>query len=95
MKKRWILAALVFFSMIPALAAADCVDLGVYTAWYIEDPHTIVFLRETRLIARVTVPDCFIEPTSDIRLINNLMCDDDMITIDGEVYRVMRVSVIF
>ena len=95
MKKRSVLAALGIFLVIPTLGAADCVDLGSYTAWYVENSHTIVFLRENRLLARVTVPDCSIGPASDIRLVKNLMCNNDQITINGGLYRTMTVDVIF
>jgi hypothetical protein len=43
-KKILILMSFGIFLLSPALAFADCLDLGGFTGWVVEGSHTIVFI---------------------------------------------------
>lgn len=65
-------------------ALADCIDLGNSTSWVREDEHTVVFYRNLRPLARITVGTCTIRPDSTIRLDRSYVCDADSLLIDNE-----------
>ncbi len=93
-KRRWILAGLGIFLLLPNLVLADCADLGSATNWFREDSHTIIFLRGSRPIARLTIPDCQIEPSSQVRLIKGYVCNNDQIIVDNQECRIMTLDAI-
>jgi hypothetical protein len=95
MKKRIpILLSLPILFLLPALVSADCLDLGGYTSWVLEDTHTVVFYMGERPIARLQIEDCTISPSSTIRLIKSYVCDSDSIEIDGETCSIITVQVL-
>ena len=55
-KKRLILITFGILLLIPTLAFADCLDLGGFSSWVLENTHTIVFYMETRPVARLEIP---------------------------------------
>jgi len=83
------------FLLIPALAFADCLNLGDFTSWVLEDTHTIVFYMGVRPMARLEIPNCSIHPSSNIRLIKSYVCDTDSIMIDGEQCSIITLSVLY
>jgi hypothetical protein len=96
MKKRiFILLSLLILFLLPALVPADCLDLGGYTGWVLEDTHTVVFYMGERPIARLQIEDCAISPSSTIRLIKSYVCDSDSIEIDGEKCSIITVQVLY
>ena len=94
-KKRLILISFGILLLIPTLALADCLDLGGFSSWVLEDTHTIVFYMEVRPIARLEIPDCRIYPSSNIRLIKSYVCDTDDIMIDNEKCSIITVNVLY
>jgi len=94
-KKILILISFGIFVLIPALAFADCLDLGGFTSWVLEDTHTIVFYMGTRPVARLEIPYCTMGPSSSIRLIKSYVCDTDSIMIDGEQCSIITLQVLY
>jgi hypothetical protein len=88
----FILAAFLF---LPTLVAADCVDLGTFTSWFLESEHKIIFYRGEKPIARLEVQDCEIQPSSSIRLIESYVCDSDEIIIDGYKCGIISVEILY
>jgi len=94
-KKIIVLFILGILLFLPILVSADCLDLGDFTNWVLEDEHTVVFYREERPMARLEIPDCSIRPSSNIRLIKSYVCDSDDIIIDNEKCHIMTVKVLY
>jgi len=94
-KKRLILLSFGMLLFIPALAFADCLDLGGFTSWILEDMHTIVFYMGTKPVARLEIPYCAINPSSNIRLIKSYVCDSDDIMIDNDKCSIITVTVLY
>jgi hypothetical protein len=93
-----IVILLLIFSMVlffPILVSADCLDLGEFTNWVLEDEHTVVFYRQMRPMARLEIPNCSIRPSSNIRLIKSYICDSDDIVIDNEKCHIMTLRVLY
>ncbi len=76
----------------PGWVFADCLDLGNFTNWTLQDSHTIVLYRGLRPIATLEIPDCQIQSTSTLRLIKSYVCDLDEIVIDEETCSIMTVK---
>ena len=94
-EKILILISLGIFLFIPALAFADCLDLGGFTGWVVEDTHTIVFYMGTRPLARLEIPNCTIRPSSSILLIKSYVCDTDSLMVDGEQCSIITLQVLY
>jgi hypothetical protein len=94
-KKILIVSSFAIWLFFSNLAFADCLDLGRYTSWVLEDSHTIVFYLGERPIARLQIEDCIISPSSNIRLIKSYVCDSDSIEIDGEKCSIITVQVLY
>jgi hypothetical protein len=78
--------------LFPHVASADCVDLGNYTNWYLEDSHRVIFYQGEVPLARLTIPDCEIHRFSHILLLKSYVCDSDNILIDGQKCSIMTVK---
>ncbi len=78
-----VLMGLVIVLLCPALVLSDCVDLRRATSTYVQGGHSVIFYEGVRPIARVDVPYCLINLTSNIRLTTDYICDGDNIIIDG------------
>jgi len=74
---------------------ADCLDLGNFTNWTLQDSHTVVLYRGLRPIAVLEIPNCQIQPTSSIHLIKSYVCDLDNIIIDDETCGIMTVKALY
>ncbi|NWG02816.1 MAG: hypothetical protein HXY44_08175 [Syntrophaceae bacterium] len=90
-----ILVSVLVWLLFPALVSADCLDLGEFTSWVLEDEHTVVFYKQMRPIARLEIPGCSIGPSSNIRLIKSYICDSDEIMIDNEKCNIMTLEVLY
>jgi hypothetical protein len=95
--KQIVILLLIFSMMLsfPILVSADCLDLGEFTSWVVEDEHTVVFYRQSRPMARLEIPNCSIDPSSNIRLIESYVCDSDDIMIDNEKCHIMTLKVLY
>jgi len=90
-RKILVLLGLVILLLKPTLALSDCVDLKRSTGWYVQGAHTIIFYDGNRPLAAVDVWNCTVNPSSDIRLLQNYVCDADKIVVDGEKCNIMTV----
>ena len=79
----------------PSGVFADCLDLGNFTNWTLQDSHTIVLYRGLRPIAILEIPNCEIQSKSSIRLIKSYVCDLDHIIIDDETCSIMTVKALY
>jgi len=94
-KKILILMSFGIFLLIPALAFADCLDLGGFTGWVVEGSHTVVFYLGTRPVARLEIPNCTIDASSSILLIKSYVCDTDDIMIDNEKCSILTLEALY
>jgi hypothetical protein len=93
-KKKRVVVILLFLVLTPVLASADCLDLGHYTGWILEDAHTIVFYRGRTPLARVTT-DCEVSYDSRIQLLVSYVCDSSPIWIDGKKCNIYTVQSLY
>jgi hypothetical protein len=78
--------------MFPDLALSDCVAIGgLFTSFYIQGGHSIIFYNGSWPVAYVDVPYCTINPSSTVRLTKNYVCDGDKIIVDNEACTIMSV----
>ena len=92
-KRLFILFFIGFLFLSPGVLLADCLDLAEYTGWDLRDSHTITFYRGNRPLAVLQIPDCAIQPSSRVRLIQNFVCGGDKIEIDGQNCSILNVQV--
>jgi hypothetical protein len=76
----------------PNLALSDCLDLGGFTSFYVQDESTILFYNQNTPIAKVVLQDCSVGPSSSIRLLKNYMCDSDSLMVDGKECSIMTLT---
>ncbi len=91
-KKILILFGLGILLLPPTLASSDCVNLRRSTSWYVQGGHTIIFYDGIRPLASPDISGCTMNPSSNIHLVKNYVCDNDNIIIDGEQCSIMIVS---
>lgn len=94
-KKIIILFILGVFLFLPTFVSADCVDLGKFTSWVLENEHKIIFYMGVKPIARLEVQDCEIQPSSSIRLIKSYVCDFDEIIVDGHKCSIISAEILY
>ena len=93
-----IVILLQIFSMVlsfPILVSADCLDLGEFTNWVVEDEHTVIFYKQKRPMARLEIPNCSIDPSSNIFLTKSYVCDSDDIMVNNDKCRIMTLEVLY
>ncbi len=92
--RKMVLAVSIFilFLLAPGLLPADCVDLGYFTDWSLQDSRTIILYRGRRPLATVRLADCRIQPSSRVRLVQSYVCESDKIQIDDETCSIMTVQ---
>ena len=94
-KKIIVLIILGIFLFLPALVLADCADLGRYTNWVLESEHKIIFYMGVKPIARLEIPDCKIQSSSNLRLLKGYVCESDEIMIDGNTCNIMSLEILY
>ena len=87
--------SLALLSLSPAVASADCVDLGDFTSWVSQGEHGLMFYQGERPIALLNIPYCEIRASSTIRLVKSYVCDSDSIMIDGRECGIMTVKALY
>jgi hypothetical protein len=73
-----------FLWLFPIFLHADCISLGGYTSWVLENNQKIIFYRGSRPIASVKLQDCKVYSDSIVQLKKSYTCDYDKIIIDGQ-----------
>lgn len=86
-----VLSVLILSGLAPGLLLADCVDLGYFTDWALQDSRTIILYRGRRPLATIRLADCTVQPSSRIRLVQSYVCEADKIQIDDETCSIMNV----
>ncbi len=66
------------------LSFAECVDIGSVVNWSFIDNHTIIIYSGSSPAARVEITECFVQQTSNIRLIQGRVCARGKMLIDGK-----------
>jgi hypothetical protein len=90
-----ILSSLTILLLFPNLVLADCMDLGRFTSWMLEDTNEIIFYEGQRPLALLSILNCEVRPSSIIRLTKSYICDSDSIIIDGEECSIMTVKALY
>ncbi len=85
MKKRMlVLLSLFVFVLSPSLALSDCRDFSHVTGSYTQNDRTIIFYEQYAPVAQVILTHCAVNPSSNILLLKNYMCDSDSLIVDGQ-----------
>jgi hypothetical protein len=77
---------------VPNLAVSDCTDFGRVTSWHVQDEHTIIFYSQVKPLAKITLKDCSVLSSSNIRFLETYMCDGEKLIIDGEECYITRLE---
>lgn len=94
MKGKMILLVGLFLSFcLPNLGLADCTELGNFNRFIAQDDGSIIFYYNNVALGKVELQDCTVDSSSEIRLLQGSVCDNDEILVDGERCTVMSVTV--
>ena len=94
MKRKAILVIGFFlFFCLPNLGLADCTELGSFNGFIVQEDGSIIFYYNNVSLGRVELQDCTVDSSSEIRLLQGSVCDNDEILVDGERCAVMSVTV--
>ena len=92
-KVLWIFLSFMTLILPPVLLWADCTELGKFTGWALQDSHTIIFYRDNRPLASVTLQDCEVKHNSAVRLASSYVCESDTIFIDNTECSILKVQI--
>ena len=93
MKKTILLSILwVSFLIVPVLAAADCISIGGFDRFYLQETNTVMLYSGSIPVARFDVENCNVQPSSRILPIKNEVCDGDEILVDGARCTMMEIK---
>jgi hypothetical protein len=67
-----------------SLAQADCIDLSQASNWSDINTHKIIMYEDGKAIAVLVIPHCNIYNTSEIKLTNSTICDQDKIIVSEQ-----------
>jgi len=76
------LLCLFFLLVLPNVVSADCLLVGSFDNFIIDDNDVVTLYNGQVPIVKLEV-DCSVISTSKIRFLNEYVCDDDDILIDG------------
>jgi hypothetical protein len=91
--KRYFLVIFTALILLPALLWADCTDLSHFTDWIVMDSHTILFYRNKRALAVITLDTCEVQLNSSVRLITTYVCESDKIMIDNKECSILTLQI--
>ena len=93
--KRWIilLVGLFLFLCLPDLGLADCVDLGNFNRFYVQDDGSIIFYYNNIPLGTVELQDCTANSSSNIRLLKSFVCEGDEVLVDGDRCTLLSVTI--
>ena len=91
-KKIFILLSFSILLFSPNLVLSDCLDLGGFTSWKIQDDHTILFYRQNLPIAKVDLKGCTVTESSTVRLTKSYVCNSDSLIVDGQACAIMTIT---
>ena len=91
-KQIFILLSFSILLFSPSLVLSDCLDLGGFTSWGLEDDHTLLFYRQNSPIAKVNLKGCTVTASSTVHLKKSYVCDSDSLIVDGQECAIMTIS---
>ena len=91
-RKTILLIALFLFFCLPNLGFADCTEPGNFNRFVVQDDGSIIFYYNNIPLGTVELQDCTVDPSSEIRLLQGSVCDNDEILVDGERCTIMSVT---
>jgi hypothetical protein len=91
-KKIFILLSFSILLFSPNLVLSDCLDLGHFTSWNVQDNHTILFYRQNSPLAKVDLQGCTVTASSNIRLTKSYLCNGDVLIVDGRECSIMTIT---
>jgi hypothetical protein len=91
-KKIFILLSFSILLFSPNLVLSDCLDLGGFTSWKVQDDHTILFYRQNSPIAKVNLKGCTVTASSTVRLTKSYVCNSDSLIVDGQECAIMTIT---
>jgi len=80
------------FLWIPAVAGAECTDIGPFTGFALDGENTVILYYVNSPVVRFDVQSCNIQPSSSIQILQGYMCDGDQVMIDGSKCVVMEIK---
>ena len=92
-RKMILLVGLFLFFCLPNLGSADCVDLGNFNRFYVQDDGSIIFYYNNIPLGTVELQDCTADSSSNIRLLKTSVCEGDAILVDGENCTLLSVTI--
>ena len=92
-RKMILLVGLFLFFCLPNLGLADCADLGNFNRFSVQDDGSIIFYYNNIPLGTVELQDCTADSSSEIRLLQGSVCDNDEILVDGERCTIMSLTV--
>ena len=78
------------FTSLPA--QADCIDLSQASNWSSINTHKIIMYQDGKAIAVLVIPHCTIYSSSDIKLTNSVICNEDKIIVSEQFCKVHSVK---
>ena len=76
----------------PGFALCDCTGLGNATNWYVSGDQSVIFYVQNTPLAKVTLQDCSVSASSNVRLLKSYVCDSDSLLVDGQECAIMSVT---
>ena len=92
MRKRFLIVlCLLFILILPVTVSADCMGVSFFDNFILRGSNTVVLYSGTAPLVKIDV-DCTVQPTSNIRLLRNYLCDGDDILIDDSTCKIITVK---
>jgi hypothetical protein len=92
MKRNFLIPAFLLVLLnLPNLLLADCIPVPQFTKFFVEEGKTVTLYYEAVPIVKFDL-NCWVEPTSNIRLLKNSVCDGDDVEIDGQKCSVLTAT---
>ena len=88
------LVGILFLSIyVPKPGMADCVDLGMFNRFYVQDDGKIIFYFNNVPLGVVELQGCTVNSSSQISLLKSSVCEGDAIVVDGESCTLLSVTI--
>ena len=91
MQRCFLILFCLFCLCVPDLVSADCMVIGYFDSFYIQQDGAVVLYSGSTPIVKLDM-DCSINPDSRIRLLKNYLCDSDEILVDDSPCKIVSVK---
>jgi hypothetical protein len=83
--RKWVLVIVGFgILLVPAPLPADCISMQGYSYVFIKNDRELVVYRGNHPIAEMRLRSCRLSADSEVYFSRGLMCDGDIVFVDGE-----------